>query len=143
MASTSSHCSSRISDSRPRAVSSLPTADQVKKRDDADAAEEEERAVSIVANLFAGLAKPARRDRVAAKFVEAEFEKCDRLVELLFRHRARVAAEERRCGRGPGLCCTEPGCGVLQGRQAGAAGALAAGRVGSGTAVQRGLVECV
>lgn len=70
----------------------------MKKRDDADAAEEEERAVSIVANLFAGLAKPARRDRLAAKFVEAEFEKCDRLMEVFFRHRARVAAEERRCG---------------------------------------------
>jgi beta-catenin-like protein 1 len=33
---------------------------------------------------------------VAAKFVEAEFEKCDRLMELYFRYEARVAAEEAR-----------------------------------------------
>lgn len=29
--------------------------------------------------------KPALRDRVAAKFVEAEFEKTDMLVEIMFR----------------------------------------------------------
>lgn len=39
----------------------------------------------------------ARRDRVAAKFVEAEFEKCDRLLEAYLRHEGRVAAEEERC----------------------------------------------
>ena len=38
----------------------------------------------------------SRRDRVAAKFVENEFEKCDRLMEVYFRYEARVAAEEAR-----------------------------------------------
>lgn len=37
-----------------------------------------------------------RRDRVAAKFVENEFEKCDRLMEIYFRYEARVIAEEAR-----------------------------------------------
>lgn len=39
---------------------------------------------------------PAKRDRVAAKFVEAEFEKCDRLLEVYFRYAARVSAGEQR-----------------------------------------------
>lgn len=38
----------------------------------------------------------SRRDRVAAKFVEAEFEKCDRLMEIYDRYEGRVAAEEAR-----------------------------------------------
>ena len=38
----------------------------------------------------------SRRDRVAAKFVENEFEKCDRLMEVYFRYEARVAAEKAR-----------------------------------------------
>ena len=38
----------------------------------------------------------SRRDRVAAKFVENEFEKCDRLMEVYFRYEAQVAAEEAR-----------------------------------------------
>ncbi len=38
----------------------------------------------------------ARRDRVAAKFVENEFEKCDRLMELYFRYEERVLNEEAR-----------------------------------------------
>jgi beta-catenin-like protein 1 len=38
----------------------------------------------------------SRRDRVAAKFVENEFEKCDRLMEIYFRYEARVEAEEAR-----------------------------------------------
>ena len=41
-------------------------------------------------------AKQSRRDRVAAKFVEAEFEKCDRLMEIYARYEGRVAAEETR-----------------------------------------------
>lgn len=44
------------------------------------------------------LARGSRRDRVAAKFVENEFEKVDRLMELYGRYGARVAAEERRLG---------------------------------------------
>ena len=58
--------------------------------------EEEERCVSIVANLFLGLQRGSRRDRVAAKFVENEFEKCDRLAEVYLRLVAQVRAEEVR-----------------------------------------------
>ena len=47
--------------------------------------EVEERAVSTICNLFLGLSKGGRRDRLAAKFVENEFEKCDRLFELYHR----------------------------------------------------------
>jgi hypothetical protein len=48
--------------------------------------EVEERGVSIIFNLFQTLGtKGGRRERVAAKFVESEFEKCDRLMELFFR----------------------------------------------------------
>jgi hypothetical protein len=49
-------------------------------------AQVEERCVSIISNLFYGLAaKGERRQRLAAKFVEAEFEKCDRLLEVYFK----------------------------------------------------------
>ena len=44
------------------------------------------------------LARGSRRDRVAAKFVENEFEKVDRLMELHGRYTTRVATEERRLG---------------------------------------------
>ena len=57
-------------------------------------AEGEERVVSIVSSLMQGLARGSRRDRVAAKFVENEFEKCDRLMELYTRYTRRVRAEE-------------------------------------------------
>ncbi|KAG2427002.1 hypothetical protein HXX76_012786 [Chlamydomonas incerta] len=63
-------------------------------------AEVEERCVSLVASLMAQLPATgrgaARRERLLAKFVEAEFEKTDRLMELLFRYQTRVRAEERR-----------------------------------------------
>ena len=57
-------------------------------------AEGEERGVSLVSSLMQGLARGSRRDRVAAKFVENEFEKCDRLMELYTRYTRRVRAEE-------------------------------------------------
>ncbi|KAK2076040.1 hypothetical protein QBZ16_001376 [Prototheca wickerhamii] len=59
--------------------------------------EEEARAVSLVCTLLCLLppAEPAFA-RVAAKFVEAEHEKVDRLMEVLFRHEARVQAGEAR-----------------------------------------------
>ena len=48
--------------------------------------EVEERSVSIVFNLLQNQGpKGGRKERVAAKFVESEFEKCDRLMELYFR----------------------------------------------------------
>jgi beta-catenin-like protein 1 len=50
------------------------------------AGEVEERCVSLIASLLTNLGpKGGRRERVAAKFVEAEFEKCDRLLEIFFR----------------------------------------------------------
>jgi len=59
------------------------------------AAEEEQRAVSIVAQLFAALPLgDGRRERLAAKFVEGGFEKIDRLAELWFAHAARLRAAE-------------------------------------------------
>lgn len=78
----------------------LPTAPQAKirgQRGEKDVETEvEERCVSIIANLLEGLAGPSataaerergsgRWERVASKFVESEFEKCDRLMEVYFR----------------------------------------------------------
>lgn len=53
--------------------------------------EVEERCVSIISNLFQGVTKTSRKERLAAKFVEAEFEKVDRLMEIAFRWVMRVA----------------------------------------------------
>ena len=65
-----------------------------KKGADNTEQEEEERTISIISNLFQGLSRGSRRDRVAAKFVENEFEKCDRLMELYNRYLTRVLAEQ-------------------------------------------------
>lgn len=65
-----------------------------KKGADAEEMEDEERALSVVANLFQGLSRGSRRDRLAAKFVENEFEKCDRLVEFFDRYQRRVQIAE-------------------------------------------------
>jgi beta-catenin-like protein 1 len=64
------------------------------KRNEATLAEEEERCLSVVCNLIRGVRGSERRARVAAKFVENEFEKCDRLMEILVRYESRVAAVE-------------------------------------------------
>lgn len=49
-------------------------------------AEVEERCVSLVASLFTNVGpKGGRRERVGAKFVENEFEKADRLLEIYSR----------------------------------------------------------
>lgn len=37
-----------------------------------------------------------KRDRVAAKFVENEFEKCDRLMEVFFQYERSLTAAEAR-----------------------------------------------
>ncbi|KXZ43101.1 hypothetical protein GPECTOR_102g54 [Gonium pectorale] len=62
--------------------------------------EVEERCVSLLASLLLQLPAAgrgaSRRERLLAKFVESEFEKTDRLMELLFRYQARVRAEEQR-----------------------------------------------
>ena len=75
---------------------------QVKWRKGEEGAEaaEEERVVSVIASLLSSITRGSRRERVCAKFVEAEFEKCDRLVELYTRYDARVRAEEVRTGTG-------------------------------------------
>jgi len=62
----------------------------------ADAPDEEEgRAVSILASMMQLLPRGAARDRVAAKFVEEEYAKTDRLIELWFKYAARVSAAEQ------------------------------------------------
>jgi beta-catenin-like protein 1 len=65
------------------------------RRGDDAADAEEARAVSLLASLFQLLPRGARRDRVAAKFVEQEHEKVDRLIELWFKYAARVNAAEQ------------------------------------------------
>lgn len=85
-----SPASSEIHDCETRLHPVFPKL-QVKRRkgEDAEEAEEEERALSTIANLFQGLSRGGRRDRLAAKFVENEFEKCDRLLELYSRYHNR------------------------------------------------------
>ncbi|XP_010549882.1 PREDICTED: beta-catenin-like protein 1 [Tarenaya hassleriana] len=56
----------------------------------------EERVVSLVASLFAGILRGSRRDRLLSKFVENEYEKIDRLMELYIRYSDRVKAESER-----------------------------------------------
>ena len=65
-----------------------------KKGEENTEQEEEEHTVSVISNLFQGLSRGSRRDRVAAKFVENEFEKCDRLMELYNRYLTKVVAEQ-------------------------------------------------
>ncbi|BDA41413.1 beta-catenin-like protein 1 [Coccomyxa sp. Obi] len=67
-----------------------------RKGEDSHEAEEEERVVSIISSLLNNLARGSRRDRVCAKFVENEFEKCDHIMELYTRYDGRVRAEEER-----------------------------------------------
>lgn len=56
----------------------------------------EERLISLVASLFGGISRGSRRDRLLSKFVENEFEKIDRLMELYMRYSNRVKAETER-----------------------------------------------
>ena len=56
--------------------------------------EEEEQALSIICNLLQNLPRGQKRERVAAKFVENEFEKVDRLLELYHRYWSRLIAEQ-------------------------------------------------
>ena len=74
--------------------------EKTRKTRGADAAEEEERGISVVASLFANLERGSPRyDRLCAKFVEDEFAKCDRLAELWAAYAARVAAVDARLAR--------------------------------------------
>lgn len=56
----------------------------------------EERIISLIASLFDGISRGSRRDRLLSKFVENEYEKIDRLVELYVRYADRVKAEMER-----------------------------------------------
>ncbi|CAA0381125.1 unnamed protein product [Arabidopsis thaliana] len=56
----------------------------------------EERVISLIASLFAGILRGSRRDRLLSKFVENEFEKIDRLMELYLRYSDRVRSEAER-----------------------------------------------
>ncbi|EIE25166.1 DUF1716-domain-containing protein [Coccomyxa subellipsoidea C-169] len=67
-----------------------------RKGEEGHEGDEEERVVSIISSLLNNLARGSRRDRVCAKFVENEFEKCDHIMELYTRYDARVRAEEER-----------------------------------------------
>lgn len=64
--------------------------------------EVEERCISLTHNMLAALPPggsgraAARRERLLAKFVEAEFEKTDRLMELFFSYLSKVRAQEAR-----------------------------------------------
>lgn len=58
--------------------------------------EMEERVISIIASLFGGLTRGSRRERLLGKFVENEFEKVDRLMELYMRYSDRVKVETKR-----------------------------------------------
>ncbi|CAM8933474.1 unnamed protein product [Rhodiola kirilowii] len=56
----------------------------------------EERILSLIASLFSGILRGSRRDRLLSKFVEFEYEKIDRLMELYMRYSDRVKAETER-----------------------------------------------
>uniref|UniRef100_A0A7N0UXI7 Beta-catenin-like protein 1 N-terminal domain-containing protein n=1 Tax=Kalanchoe fedtschenkoi TaxID=63787 RepID=A0A7N0UXI7_KALFE len=56
----------------------------------------EERILSLIASLFSGILRGSRRDRILSKFVESEYEKIDRLMELYMRYLDRVKAETER-----------------------------------------------
>lgn len=56
----------------------------------------EERIISLTASLFDGLSRGSRKERLLSKFVENEFEKVDRLMELYIRYADRVKAEIER-----------------------------------------------
>ncbi|KAF6174653.1 hypothetical protein GIB67_006305 [Kingdonia uniflora] len=59
----------------------------------------EERMISFIASLFDGILRGSRRDRLLSKFVESEYEKIDRLMELYTRYSDRVKAEIERMDR--------------------------------------------
>lgn len=69
---------------------------KIKRHLDVYQEEEEARCVSIVANLFICLEEESSRARLVAKFVESEYEKCDKFVEIMIKYAARVSLEEDR-----------------------------------------------
>lgn len=77
----------------PAFMGKIPSTKNKKKR----AKEEiEERLISLVASLFGGVLRGSRRERLLSKFVENEYEKVDRLMELYMRYSNRVKEESER-----------------------------------------------
>lgn len=60
------------------------------------ALEQQTRSSSLLCSLFKHLEDTDRRDRLCAKFVEDDFAKCDRLIELWVEFAKRVSAEQSR-----------------------------------------------
>lgn len=60
------------------------------------ALEQQTRSSSLLCSLFKHLEDADRRDRLCAKFVEDDFAKCDRLIELWVEFAKRVSAEQSR-----------------------------------------------
>ena len=58
--------------------------------------EQEIRSTSVVYSLFKNVRHVDARDRLCAKFVEQDFAKCDRLIELWVEFAKRVSAEQAR-----------------------------------------------
>mmetsp|Transcript_3198 Transcript_3198/g.10687 ORF Transcript_3198/g.10687 Transcript_3198/m.10687 type:complete len:603 (+) Transcript_3198:66-1874(+) len=58
--------------------------------------EQEIRSTSVVYSLFKNVQNADARDRLCAKFVEQDFAKCDRLIELWVEFAKRVSAEQAR-----------------------------------------------
>nr|XP_043608435.1 beta-catenin-like protein 1 [Erigeron canadensis] len=77
----------------PAFMGKIPTTKNKKKR---SKEELEERLISLVASLFGGVLRGSRRERLLSKFVENEFEKIDRLMELYMRYANRVKEESER-----------------------------------------------
>lgn len=79
----------------PAFMGKVPTnKNKIKKKRNKE--ELEERLISLVASLFGGISRGSRRERLLSKFVENEFEKIDRLMELYMRYSNRVKAETER-----------------------------------------------
>jgi beta-catenin-like protein 1 len=67
-----------------------------KKLLEATVIEEEERCISIISNLFRGVNGEERKNRIASKFIEKEFEKADRLMEIYDRYETRVTGAQHQ-----------------------------------------------
>ncbi|GAQ81024.1 beta-catenin-like protein 1 [Klebsormidium nitens] len=66
------------------------------KKKDQSPDEIDERAVSLIASLLGNVTRGSLRDRILSKFVEREYEKVDRLMELFIKYQGRVEEEEGR-----------------------------------------------
>ncbi|EFJ07077.1 hypothetical protein SELMODRAFT_448582 [Selaginella moellendorffii] len=58
--------------------------------------EVDERLISLIYSLFAGLTKDASKERLLSKFEENEYEKIDRLMEFFVKYHNRVKAESKK-----------------------------------------------